>query len=600
MTYVFVDYETRSRIDLKRCGQDRYVEEAEVVMVGVGLDCFDPDIRSGLNDEPGVTYVSWGGFDREIARRVEKLDCPDWIDARALAQTVGLPASLQAFCVAIGIPARKDPRGTRLINRYCKPQEDGMFREMTPEDRKAMEDYCLQDVRLLQQAWRFLSPLVGEWRRVHQANWETYDRMNRRGVPIDVEACRYALGRIGEQMREIENQCVERFGFKTTQTAKVCEFLGTPDITKQTLETYRSKDPDQMWVRDARLVTSRAAAKKLVPMIEMARDGRIRNAFHYHGAHTGRGTSMGVQFQNLKKGVVDLEFFAKLHNDDPIEDPIQQTQANIRGFIEAKMGKRLVIVDYSQVEARVLSWIAGEHYLMESFVAGRDIYREFAASVYGVSQGEVTDTQRSHGKATVLGCGYGMGPKKLVIQAASMGTVIPSRAAAELVERYRKSYPAIPMLWQAVDLGIKGLIRGRNECFTIGKCVFTINPVRTMLRIELPSGRVLRYFKPQINSEQQITYLDRNGPVRAWGGHFVENICQAIAGDLKTDFMRRCDDHNFHAVMEVHDELVFEEYEEISELILKTALEMMTETPEWLDCPGLIKGEGKILPRFSK
>ncbi len=607
MTYVFVDYETRSPIDLKRCGQDVYLERAEDVMVGLGFADGEVVIRQSLRefltyeaDAQDCVFVSWGGFDAAIARRVEKLDCPNWIDARALAQTVGLPASLQTFCAAIGIPAKKDPRGTRLINKYCKPQEDGSFREMTPEDRQAMEDYCLQDVRLLQQAWRFLSPLVGEWQRVHQANWESYDRMNRRGVPIDVLGCRQALRAVETQTHEIEGECFARFGFKTTQTAKVCEFLGTPDITKQTLEGYRSKDPDQMWVRDARLVTSRAAAKKLVPMIEMSRNGRIHGAFHYHGAHTGRGTSMGVQFQNLKKGVIDPAFFAKLHAGEQVEDAIQQTQQNIRGFIKAEEGKTLVIVDYSQVEARILSWIAGESYLTEAFVSGRDIYREFAASVYGVSQGDVTDTQRAHGKATVLGCGYGMGPKKLVIQAGTMGTVIPARAASELVERYRKSYPAIPMLWQAVDLGIKGLIRGRNECFTVGECIFTINPARTMLRIELPSGRVLRYFKPHINSEQQIVYIDRNGPVRCWGGHFVENICQAIAGDLKTDFMRRCDDHNFHAVMEVHDELVFEEYEELSELVLKTALEMMTETPEWLDCPGLIKGEGKILPRFSK
>lgn len=642
MTYVFVDYETRSPVDLKRCGQDVYLSDAEVVMVGVATEGGDPVVLRDLEygehyrfiscEQDELTYVSWGGFDREVATRIDQLIHPNWIDARALAQTVGLPASLEKFCTAIGIEAKKDPRGTRLINRYCRPIEpitpiqvksgfeealgtgkldmltdiaerltsEGKFRKLTPEDRQAMEDYCLQDVRLLQQAWRFLSPLVGEWQRVHQANWQTYDNMNRRGVPIDVEACRAALKLIGEQTRAIESECKERFGFSTTQTAKVCEFLGTPDVTKQTLEGYRSKDPDQMWVRDARLVTSRAAAKKLVPMIEMAREGRIRGAFHYHGAHTGRGTSMGVQFQNLKKGVIDFEFFRKLHAGEPIEDPIQQTQQNIRGFIRAEEGKTLVIVDYSQVEARILAWIAGESYLTEAFAAGRDIYREFAARVYGVSQGEVTDTQRAHGKATVLGCGYGMGPKKLVMQAASMGTVIPSRASTELVEQYRRSYPAIPMLWQAIDIGIKGLIRGRHEVFTAGKCIFTINPPRTMLRIELPSGRVLRYFKPSINSEQQIVYLDRNGPVRCWGGHFVENICQAIAGDLKTDFMRRADDHNFHAVMEIHDEVVFEEYEELSDLVLKVALEMMTEVPEWLDCPGLIKGEGKILPRFSK
>lgn len=605
VTYVFVDYETRCKLDLKAVGQDKYVDEAEVLMVGVAFGDREPEIWKTLQMNlpmGSMTFVSWGGFDREIARRVEKLDCPDWIDARALAQMVGLPASLEKFCTAIGIEAKKDPRGTRLINRYSKPQEDGTFLPLTPEDRKAMEDYCLQDVRLLQQAWRFLSPLVQEWRNKHEANWETYDRMNRRGVPIDTASCKAALRLIETQVKAIEGECKERFGFTTTQTAKVCEFLGAPDVTRQTLEGYRSKDPDQMWVRDARLITSRAAAKKLVPMINMAgSDGRIRHAFHYHGAHTGRGTSMGVQFQNLKKGVVDLHYFALLHRGgEYVADPIQQTQQNIRGFIAAKEGKQLVIVDYSAVEARILAWIAGETLLLESFQAGRKVYREFAASVYGIAQTEVSETQYAHGKATVLGCGYGMGPKKLVIQAAAMGTVIPPRAASELVERYRKSYPAIPALWGQIDAGIKGLIRGRHEVFTAGRCTFTINPSRTMLRIELPSGRVLRYFKPRIDSENRIVYQDRNGPVHCWGGHFVENICQAIAGDLKTDFMIRCDEANFHAVMEVHDELVFEEYEEIAELVLRESLGMMAQTPEWLDCPGLIKGEGKILPRFSK
>jgi DNA polymerase len=193
-----------------------------------------------------------------------------------------------------------------------------------------------------------------------------------------------------------------------------------------------------------------------------------------------------------------------------------------------------------------------------------------------------------------------MGPKKLVIQAGTMGTIIPPRAASELVDRYRKSFPAVPMLWQSIDVGVKGLIRGRHEVFTAGRCTFTINPSRTMLRIELPSGRVLRYFKPRIDSENRIVYQDRNGPVHCWGGFLTENVTQAIAGDLKTDFMIRCDEANFHAVIDVHDEVVFEEYEEIAELVLRESLVMLSQTPEWLDVPGLIKGEGKISPRYTK
>ena len=611
MTYVFADYETRCLLDLRSVGTDRYVEKAEILMVGLGFEDGETVVSPGLKhflfleaDARAVTFVSWGDFDRHIAERVDGIFAPNWVNAANLARLVGLPASLQGFCSAIGIPAKKDPRGTRLINKYSKPQEDGTFRVLEGEDRAAFEEYCLQDVRLLRQAWRFLQGVLPDWERHHVARAETYARMNTRGVPIDVKAAREALSRCTQQAEQIEAECLSRFGFKTTQVEKVRDFLGTKDASRATLEAFRSKDHDKVWLKNARLAISKAATKKLVPMIDMAsEDGRIRHAFQYHGAHTGRGSSHGVQFQNLKKAKVDPWFFDQLNRGADVEDPIGETQKNIRGFINAAEDHTFVIVDYAQVEARIVAWIAGESLLTEAFVQGRDIYREFAARVYGIHEDRITDTQRAHGKAAVLGCGYGMGPDKLTAQAAAQGTLITLPIARELVDNYRRTYPAIPALWNQIDVGIKQLLWGHHDVFTAGRCIFTVNKHRTMLRIELPSNRVLRYFLPKLETADNrttIVYAGKNGPVHCWGGHFVENICQAIAGDLKVDAMQRADKLGYATVMEVHDELVIEETRELSASTLNMMLMVMADPPDWMDIPGLIKGEGKVSERFTK
>lgn len=600
MTYVFVDYETRCLLDLPTVGTDRYMEKAEILMVGV-IDEYWEHIMPNLRAYrwQGPTFVSWGDFDRHVAERVEGLTELNWINAANLARMVGLPGGLQKFCSSIGIPAKKDARGTRLINKYSKPQKDGTFLVLEGEDRQAFEEYCLQDVRLLQQAWRFLAPLVPEWQRCHSRSAETYDKMNARGVPIDVEAAKLALDACTQQAEEIEIACRYKHGFSITQVEKVREFLGTVDCTRQTLGSFKTKDPDKIWLRDARLLVSKAATKKLVPMIDMASDdGRVRGAFQYHGAHTGRGSSHGVQFQNLKKAKIDPSYFDRLHSNVFMEDPTGECQRNIRGFIKAPVDHTFVIVDYAQVEARIVAWIANERPLVEAFVEGRDIYKEFAARVYGVTIDTVTDSQRAHGKAAILGLAYGMGPDRFVAQAAQ-GIDISITTAKKFVGLYRSAYSAIPLLWNEIDTGIKRLLWGHNDVFSAGRCTFTVNKHRTMLRVELPSQRVLRYFMPKVE-DNQIVYQGRFGPTHCWGGHFVENICQAIAGDLKVDAMQRADKLGYRTVMEVHDELVIEEANEICASTLNMMLMVMADPPEWMDEPGLIKGEGKLSDRFTK
>jgi DNA polymerase len=526
-----------------------------------------------------------------VAATVEDL-AVHWIDAADLARLCGLPQNLQDFCNAIGIPAKKDGRGTRLINKYSKPQEDGTFRVLEGEDRQAFEEYCLQDVVLLEQAWRFLAPLVPEWERDHAPNLVCYEKMNARGVPIDVDSAEKARALSVEQEVALNQECRARFSFSLTQPALVGAFLGLSDVERATLENFHPKDPNKLWVRDARLAVSKAAAKKLVPMIELACEGgRIRGSALYHGAHTGRGTSRGVQFQNLKKGKVDEWFFECLRLGLKVDDPIGDTQKNIRGFIKAEEGRTFVIVDYAQVEARLLAWMSGQQDLVEAFVRGEDIYRGFASDFHGVPPVDISDEQRAHGKAVILGCGYGMGAPRFVVQAAQHGSEVPLQLAYALVSKYREKYPNIPKLWDEVDKGVKSLLRGYSDGFSAGKCAFSLNKHRTMMKIVLPSGRSLRYFMPRVDQDR-IIYRGRFGWKQCWGGHFVENVCQAMAADLKMDAMKRADILGFSTVLEVHDELVIEETYELSMV--------MADPPDWMDVAGLIIGDAKVSTRFTK
>lgn len=607
---ILIDYETRGIRDLGTVGSIEYAEDPATEILGVGV--WDIDTQSepvyqhrlGTLDGALPTLISWGPFDRYIyeAKDGGKGVPIEWIDAQALALYCGLPRSLEGFCRSVGIEAKKDPRGTRLINLFSIPREDGTFREMEPDDRKAMAEYCLQDVRLLAKAWEVLEPIYRPWKEDQEANYWIVDRMNRNGVPIDGMAVCNALAFIRAQEVELSFEFKELTGLSPNQVAQIAALFGLPDVKKETLEQASfPDDPKLERARQIRLSLASAAIKKLVPMFEASElTGRVRGCFINNGAHTGRCTSTILQFQNMKSGKPDPHYFEQLHNNRDCSDAIKYAKENIRGFVKPSEGNKLVVADFSQIEARILAWQANDKNMIDTFMGGEDPYRTFAAEIFKVAPEDVTDFQRQLGKIDILGTGFGVSVPGLQRQAKKYGVDLSYKSGKFLIDSFNQRFPEVIKLRWTYEQGVKWLVGGKVESFEAGECKFSLSKSKKIMIVELPSGRRLRYMYPAINSQGAVEYTSRYGVgtvrKRLWGGHITENLCQALAADIKFAVMKKFPEF---LIGECHDEIILEVPEEGAADTLARLLEEMNQSPEWM-MPGLIKATGKIMERYGK
>ena len=609
---LFVDYETRSRAPLPAVGSKVYSEDPSTEILLVGMACGpdeEPFIAERIEQwDPGTRIVSWGRFDYHIYRSIEdpSYRSDHWIDAMALARYTGMPAGLDAFATALGFGSQKDRRGKQLIKKYCMPQADGAFLPLEGEDLTAMSEYCLQDVRLLQEAWVRLKSLLPEWEEHCRPAYEATERMNDRGVPIDRRAAENALSQCEAHTERLAAECESLCGFKPSQNLRIADFLGVKSCAKGILEDMTFDDPSRERVREIRLESAKAATKKLVPMLQMSLStGRAYGCFVFNGAHTGRGASRAIQFQNMVKARVNPEVFTKLHAGTDLVNPLSDVQQNIRGFIRPVDGV-LAVADYAQVEARIVAWLANCEGMLSAFRdPDRDVYREAAARSFGIPVGTVDDTQRSYGKIAILGPGYGAGGKALASQAPGYGIQMTEAEGDKLKDFYRNDLaPEVPLLWDAYERAARDVVSGRiTATERVGPVGFALNSSGGCLEVTLPSGRNLRYLNPQIGEDRfgdpAVVFQSKYGQKSIWGGHWLENICQAIAADLKNAALVRLTRRNASGVLEVHDELVIESPVSEGPGWVDYMLCVMRDPPSWAP-RGLFDAEGQLMDRYSK
>lgn len=625
---LLVDYETVGRLDLTKVGGFLYATDVatRVLMVGVATPKGIPVVRDSLRDIRNRRMVSWGDFDRLIYRHSDAPG-PDrqrlgpyhrhvdrvhdtWIDAMALARYSGFPGGLSQFAAAMGIPVTKDPAGKKLIRKYSMPDpKTGDFLELSGHDRRAFEAYCLQDLVVLQAAWGKLSTLFPEWEELCSPAYEATLRMNAYGVPIDREAAANALEMCRKQEIELTEECEKLCGLRPTQAIALAEYLGLPNAQKATLEAATFDDPVKQRVAEIRLTAAKAATKKLVPMLEMsALTGRAHGCFVFNGAHTGRGSSRGIQLQNMVRAKVDEETMVAFAEGLPVADPLNAVRKNIRGFIRAPEGMAFVACDYSQIEARLVAWLAGCPGLLAAFRdPTRDPYREFAAEAFGVPVAEVEGEQRSYGKIIVLGAGYGAGGAALCTQASGYGLFPTVEFMDGLRDTYRRLYPEVPQLWDRLEDAARTVVARRAPLgVEVGPLKFELNPRGSCLYLRFPSGKVMRFLEPTIAKDRfgndAVSVRTKHGDRIIWGGHWLENIAQGIAADLKNAALVRLDRElrpRAHPIMEVHDEIVVEAIADEAPFVLDEIHRIMVDPPAWAP-DDLIEAEGSIMLRYSK
>jgi DNA polymerase len=272
----------------------------------------------------------------------------------------------------------------------------------------------------------------------------------------------------------------------------------------------------------------------------------------------------------------------------------------IRGMVCAPQGKKLLVADFAAIEARVLGWLAGSEKMLNQFRNGEDLYKDMASNIYRVDVKDVTPEQRQLGKAAILGAGYGMGAPKFYETCLSWGIKVHEGLAKTAINTYRQTYHHVRQLWYDQEKAAHTAVRTGNrvEC---GKTIWFMQD--DFLKCQLPSGRCLHYYKPELKMKQndwgesiELSYLAekmgkafRNG---TYGGKLVENITQAVARDLMADAMLRIEDEGFNIVLSVHDELVAEVPQQTA---LQNPLErfcnLMAATPNWAkDCPVAAEG----------
>lgn len=531
-----------------------------------------------------------------------------WKCSMVWSAYLGLPLSLEGVGAVLNLDYQKMKEGRELIRYFCVPCKEtktngGRTRNLPQhalDKWNLFKSYNKRDVEVEMAIQQRLQKYP-----VPEKVWEEYhldQEINDRGIAIDLELARQAVA-LDAQSREslmaalkertgLENpnsvlqmlDWLEQHGMKTDSLGK----KNVQELLKTAQEPLRS-------VLLLRQKLAKSSVKKYQAMeMTACKDGRARGMFQFYGANrTGRFAGRHIQLQNLPQNhLPDLSEARELVRQgnykaldmlyESIPDVLSQL---IRTAFVPREGMKFVVSDFSAIEARVISWLAGERWKSEAFAAGKDIYCSTASQMFGVPvvKHGINGNLRQKGKIAELACGYGGSVKALkAMGALDMG--IPEEELGNLVQSWRSANPHIVDFWWQVDGAVKTTIKQRIPVW--------VNNIRFfcqsgMLFIELPSGRRLSYVKPQIGENQfggeSVTY-EGIGTTKKWerlesyGPKFVENIVQGTARDIlcyAMQTLRHC-----AIVGHVHDELIIECPKDTS---VDAICEEMGRTPPWAE-----------------
>lgn len=618
MPKLYIDIETRSRVNLKDSNVYRYTEcpDFKILMAGYALDDDEVTVVTdplsiynipGLWDDSVEKVAHNAPFERicfsEFMRRMDGgdafnyLDPEHWTDTMALAGEHGHPRSLGQLAQAI-TGAKKDSAGTALITFFCKPNRKGEFNQPEDHPEKWLQflQYCDQDVVVLREIERTLPTWPNAAER---AAYMADQLINDRGIKVDVSLVNAAIT-VGARNAEAQTyEFMQLTGVENPNSGpQVHEWLRSvdcplPDLTKETVAAALAGDltPTVRKVLELRQELALVAGKKYQAALNRINpDHRLRGSFTFFGAHTGRWTGKGVQLQNLPSATIQPE------EGEDVDVAIQAAALDVlmdsdvdahtlKALVRAMFLGPFTVVDYAAIEARVLAWLAGEAWAIQAFEDGRDIYVETAERMGGMT--------RKEGKVAVLALGYNGGVNSL----RAMGAEGSDPALKRLVYQWRDANENIVALWQEMEAAFKVGDRSVGEHMYVDRD-------GTDRRIVLPSGRGItyhnvgtRYQDTQYGRKQVITFTDpAKFPYKGttYGGRLTENVTQAVARDILSEALVRLEDRGHAVVGHVHDEILVEGLHSVEDIT-----KIMVEQPLWAE--GLpLSAEGFTCPRYRK
>ena len=634
MTTLSIDIETYSGTSLKDAGVYKYVEDPdfEILLFAYSFDGgevrvleFDDlpfeDFQKNRNwmlkwlTDPSILKTAHNAnFEITCISKYFgiELDPAQWQCTMVLAAIAGLPLSLGEVSKVLNLEEQKDTKGKALLNYFskpCKPTKANGERtrnlpQHAPEKWAELIEYCRQDV-VTEMAVKGKLSFVKVTEK-EKALWVLDQQINNRGVGVEMQLVENAIKLDDINRTRLVDEASELTGLDNPNSvAQIKQWLQDvmecdeiKSLNKEAVNKLikSNEDPDIHDLLKLRQEMGKTSVKKYAKIQgSVCENGRVKGLLQYYGANrTGRWAGRIVQMHNLPQNhLKDLDSARNLLLDGDLDTltlcygslPMVLSELIRTAFI-AKENHTFAVADFSAIEARVIAWLAGEKWVLDVFRTHGKIYEASAAQMFHIPIEEVTKDQRSRGKVATLALGFQGGVSALTRMDAA--GAIPENEKQGIVDLWRKTNPNIKNLWYSYGKAAIKAVK-ENVIVTLPHGVKFIG-AKSMLFIELPSGRRLAYVRPRIiegKYGEALQYWGTNQETKKWGlvdtygGKLTENIVQAVARDCLAETLLRLDTCGYEVCLHVHDEVIVEVPIDKAEEQLKNICDIMGTEISW-------------------
>jgi DNA polymerase len=593
MNIIALDFETYydKEYSLSKITTEEYVRSELFEAIGVGVQ---------VNDEPTV----W--FSGDHQQTYDWLHEFDWQNSFLLAHNAVFDASILSWRFdiypkgildtlsmarawhgvdvggSLAFLAEKyqlGKKGTEVVNALGKRRAD-----FSPDELKAYSGYCINDVNLTRALFDIL---IQNFPTKELKVIDTTIKMfTEPTLELDLPLLEQHLENVKAKKEQLlEMAAANRDDLMSNDKfAELLKKLGVEPPVKISAKTGKEAwafaktdeafkelanhpDPRVQILVGARLGNKTTLEEtRTQRFIDIAKRGCMPVPLKYYAAHTGRwGGDDKVNLQNL---------------------PSRGQNANkLKRAIRAPEGFVIIDSDSSQIEARVLAWLAEQNDLVEAFEKGEDVYKIMASAIYGKPVEEISKDERFVGKTTILGAGYGMGAAKFAAQLKVLGTEVEEAECKRIIDVYRSTYAKIPELWSSAQRCLEAIIQKQSA--SLGReGVLTFDPLEQGFM--LPNKLWLRYeglHKVTTDGKTQYEYPTRKGATKTYGGKVIENLCQAIARCVIAEQMTLIA-KRYKVVLTVHDAVACIAPKKEAEEAKAYVEQCMRSRPQWcIDLP---------------
>jgi len=625
---LWIDFETRSACDLKSRGVYNYAQDASTEVLCMCYAYDDGEVQTWTHGQPLPDFAGHqirahnAAFERLILWYVLQVEVllESFYCTAAQARANCAPGSLEDVGRFAGASMRKDHKGAALIRKCCVPP----FKH-TDQDMADLISYCQQDVRAMRAISKGLRDLSADELMDYHVN----ERINDRGVLVDVPLCRAAVSYADAELVEIEQIVAEvtEGAISSVRSSKMRDWVwARVDAEARKLMTKDDKVSIDKTVR-ANLLNCEGVPPDVQEVIQCAddlwasstakfgrladladeEDSRIRGAFVFAGGSaTGRASSYGAQVHNFaRKCAADPQAVraAMVRGHRIVPQHGRRITDILKGMLRPALipapGHALVVADWAAIEARANPWLSTKGQAkLALFESGEDVYVANARATF--QKRNISKDQRQIGKVQELACGFGGGIGAFAAMGRAYGLSLPEHEARKMVDGWRRANQWAVGYWFDLESAYTRAMRHKGHEFTAGRTTYLFDGQH--LWYSLPSGRVLCYPFARIDAEG-ITYAKaawkpaadaKEWPrARLWKGLACENITQACANDLLRHALRQLDG----VVLHIHDEVVVETA--TPEATMEEVKRVMCTPPPWAE--GLpLAAEVAVMHRYGK